>query len=890
MEFLRNLTKLIWFWPGAENESFIDTCVQDFDASVKGLADRYVLSRERDALREQWYQSYKKVKSFSLPRWHYLYPKVHPFVDRYEPLDDVIETINREYVNAELERCKDFLSDIDGKSLDEQQRTAVVVDASRNLVLAGAGSGKTLTISGKVKYLCEKKNISPEDILLIAFTRKSAEEMTTRISERLGIPIQATTFHKLGLDIIKAGTGSCPDVLDSLSDFVRDYFENTITQNQEAIRSLIEYFAYYLHIPSDMENFDSLGDVYEHEKGLDFETIQSKYTRSQYAQDNADRLSSEKRTLQNETVKSLEEVSIANFLFLHGVRYEYEKLYPYKSDDGSHKPYRPDFYLPDYDIYLEHFGINKDGRLPWLSDVEERKYQEGMRWKRGIHKQHNTKLLETYSYYSSEGRLLERLESKLKENGVKFHTPDFAEIFNAIYAKESDKYFSEFMKLCSTFITLFKSNGYKPSELNALRSSNPKHQSPFHIHRTQLFKSIMGPLLVSYEEYLQKSNAVDFSDMINQATEIALGGYSIHPYRWVIIDEFQDISMARYKLVDAILKITNAQLLCVGDDWQSIYRFAGSDITLFTQFEQHFGDTKIMAIEKTYRNSQQLIDAAGAFVTRNPMQMKKDLRSDKRLDYPITFMCYQADPFAMLHKTVQKIIQEFGAESSIMLLGRTQYDMELVKESGLFEIRSSEKIIFKEAPQVPIFFLTIHKAKGLEADNVVLLNFQNSTLGFPNKISDDPILELVLTQGDNFIYAEERRLLYVALTRTRNRIFILTDSNQPSEFFREFKPSKSVFILSKALDTEKKIKCPRCKTGDLVVRKNEASNKYFVGCTNFPHCDYTVSNTAIMTDTRRCPRCGGFLVKRKGKFGYFYGCTNYPHCNFTEEQPRKETK
>ena len=237
-----------------------------------------------------------------------------------------------------------------------------------------------------------------------------------------------------------------------------------------------------------------------------------------------------------------------------------------------------------------------------------------------------------------------------------------------------------------------------------------------------------------------------------------------------------------------------------------------------------------------------------------------------------------------MKQAVENIIRDSGEKSSILLLGRTNYDAEMVAQSQLFRVAKDGTVTYMASKNTPITFMSVHKSKGLEADNVVLLNFQNSTLGFPNKISDDPILELVLTAGDDYLYAEERRLLYVALTRTKNRVYILVNGNSASEFMSEFKPSNAVAIQS---DTEQtiapEILCPRCKTGHLMVRKNESSNKYFVGCSHYPQCTYTVSDTTVMNDPRRCPRCRGFLVKRKGRYGTFYGCSNYPRCNYTEQ-------
>ena len=854
-----------------------------FKDDLKAQEGKYTNQDEAIQFRDKWADLYKEAKAARLGKKSPLWEERKQFTDTFDRLAEVLTGYNSAVIAAESKRCDALLSDIDGKNLDPQQRAVVLCNEKRMLVLAGAGSGKTLTIAGKVKYLCQEKGVSPEDILLIAFTHKSAEEMTDRISGKLGIPVSATTFHKLGLDLIREAEGKRPDVYEGLTDFCRDYFQNVITTQAGQVRCIIEFFAYYLHIPADMEQFSSLGEAYDYEKSVDLETLRSKYDQAKWIGKKEQSKKEQQRTLQDERVRSLEEVSIANFLFLNGVQYEYERPYPFPDNDPDRKPYHPDFYLPEYDIYLEHFGINREGKLPWLSAVEEEKYQEGMAWKRQVHKKNGTKLLETYSYLSSEGRLLEYLDSLLKKNGVKYKEPDFTDIFESVYEKQSDRYFSEFIKLCATFVALFKSQGHKIDDLGSLQDNGVSSQMPFFRKRNAAFKMIVRPLMEAYDAFLREKGAVDFADMINLAAENVTAGQKVHPYRYVIIDEYQDISYARYRLVKAILDQTGANLLCVGDDWQSIYRFAGSDISLFTDFERYFGRSVIMRLERTYRNSQQLIDEAGRFVLRNPYQLKKSLVSPKSLDYPISFFCYDIAPFQMLRKAIDKIISEFGKDSSILILGRNKFDFEILIGSQLFQWHRDGTLMYWDSPETPIRFLTAHKSKGLEADNVILLNFQNSTLGFPNKIADDPVLALVLAEPEDFLYAEERRLLYVALTRTKNRVFVLTDSRKPSEFFKEFKPSKSVFILNKETDIADLPCCPKCRTGYLLSRRNERTGKFFVGCSNYPKCDYVVRDVTVLTEQKVCPQCGGFLVRRRGQYGEFYGCTNYPRCSYTEQ-------
>ena len=896
-ETFRNLQKII-FQSNAEikRKEKIKNLAQkisDFFDELYKITENYVAHSAELQFIKNWESLFLNANQEDVHNEDEEFSEVERFKTVFSSLNDYFENANQQFIQNESLKYDGLFSNVDGKCLDFQQRTAVITDEDRILVLAGAGSGKTLTIAAKVKYLCEVKNINPNEILLVSFTKKSAQEMTERIQNRLGINAQATTFHKLGLEIIKNASGRRPEVLDEkvLSDVIHNFFDSELLNHPDLIKNLTEYFTYFLEIPENLEDCSSLGELYEEEKTSDLETLKSKYDREKYIRETGTEKSKALRTLNNELVKSIEETKIANFLFMHGIKYEYEKLYPFESDDPKRKAYRPDFYLCDYGIYLEHFGISKDFTVPWLSPIEEKKYLDGILWKRDFHKENGTKLIETYSYYSSEGILLKKLEELLAENSVEFKPRDFTDVFNTVYASKSNKYFSEFIKLCCTFITLFKSDNYKIEQIEDLRQKYlAQEKNEFLCQRTNLFLDIIKILLAEYQNYLCKNNAIDFSDMINNAAELVFAGCNILPYKYVIVDEYQDISKSRFNFFKAIADRTGAKFFCVGDDWQSIYRFAGSDISLFTDFEKYFGYTKILRIEKTYRNSQQLIDEASNFVLKNPMQLKKNLRSDKNLDYPLVFWGFDDDPRKSLQQMINKIVQDFGINSSVLLLGRTNYDLEIARKTGLFKTHyqnRKEKLEYIPIPELQIDFMSVHKSKGLEADNVILLNFKNDKLGFPNQIADDKVLNLVLTNAENFKFAEERRLFYVAITRAKNRTFILTDNRNPSPFLKEFKASNSVcFISVRQSSNEGQEKCPLCKTGNLL--KVEHNGKSFVGCSNFPRCKYTIHDATVLENPKKCPSCGGFLVKRKGKKNkhWFIGCTNYPYCEYTEKISR----
>lgn len=393
-----------------------------------------------------------------------------------------------------------------------------------------------------------------------------------------------------------------------------------------------------------------------------------------------------------------------------------------------------------------------------------------------------------------------------------------------------------------------------------------------------------------YQQMLERNKAIDFNDMINEATEIVQSDRFHAKYRYIIIDEYQDISKSRFNLFQAIKEITGAKIICVGDDWQSIYRFAGSDIQLFTQFQNFFGKHELLKIEKTYRNSQELIRIAGDFVMHNPSQFKKKLTSHKTIQDLIKILGYQSQ----IHDRLKCSVSAYGEDTEIMLLGRNNFDIHTVLEDPDFKKKKDHDskqfvIEYNKFPSLHLSFLTAHKSKGLEADNVILINADNKINGFPNQIADDPILSWVLTDSDDFVYGEERRLFYVAMTRTKNQIYILAPEMQTSSFIKELIDEYKIPFVPSAKEKGDNLysKCPRCQSGYLTKRKKKNGGKEFVGCTNYPMCDYSLHDIEALKNKREC-KCGGYLVKRKGKHGEFFGCSNYPFCKITMDLKTKQ--
>jgi len=845
--------------------------IKDFIEQMNRFSD-YVTWIEREQIKS----NYSHVGKFFKNKTKY-YKKeetVKKFNDIFSNFDNFIASYNQNYVNTQKEKLEQYFDDIEGKKLDDQQRTALITDEYSNLIIAGAGSGKTLTILGKVKYLVEKKNIAPKEILLLSFTKKTVEELNERL-KKLELDVEATTFHKLSYDVIKKYQSFVPSVTNenTLSNVIKEYLKTDILNNSKALQSYIQYVACYMNIPEDSDNYDSLGDKIDNEKGVDLQTLKSKC-------ESFNKISkSSLDTIQGERVKSVEELIIANFLYLNGINYEYEKPYPF-----GEVMYRPDFYLKDYDIYLEHFGVDENNRAKWLNQFNEKEYIKGMEIKREAHKKYNTKLLETYSYYNRDNILIQKLTEMLENCNVSFKPIDTKIIYTKV-SNNDENFGNEIIKLIESFINLSKSRKLDKKSLQKLFSDSSKIKNSFMLERQEMFLQFVLPILEKYDNTLKERNEIDFNDMINHATDLIKENTSTNSYKYVIIDEYQDISYSRFNLIREIRDLSRARLICVGDDWQSIYRFAGSDISLFSNFEKYVGKYELLLIEQTYRNSQSLIDITSDFIKKNPRQFSKNPKSKKEpLEEPIKFVHYAEDNLVSAFINTIKFLNEKYGNKSILVLGRHSFDV-----NGLINLSTDERIKYYESSgklkvkgfeEVDIKFLTVHKSKGTEADNVILLNLENHLLGFPNKMSDDPILHVLLSEQEEYKLAEERRLFYVALTRTKNENILLIPSDV-SLFVKEILSDNNYLVNSNG-DLLKTANCPYCITGKLVIRDNTSNGKKFLGCSNYPVCNQTFSDLSILENQFLCPDCNsGFMTKRTGKYGSFLGCTNYPKCKST---------
>lgn len=806
--------------------------------------------------------------------------KIYYSFNKHDRLDSIVEELNNAYFE-EFSQNKLF-DDVNGRSLDNEQRKAVLTDEKSVLVVAGAGSGKTLTICGKVEYLLNEIGVSPRDILLLSYSKKSADDLQTKIS-KIDDRLTVGTFHKIGLDVLKETQNKVFMIEDQYKAIIEAYFREEMRNRPHMLQTILTYYGLYISTTKHDKKYINEGDLYEDLKKSDFNTLKTQLL-ALTNDINA------RETLKKELVKSFEEMAIANWYFINGIDYIYEAPYEYDVSTRDRRQYMPDFKLKNYPIYHEHYGIDKDGEASQFTGFESLEYVEGMQWKKRIHQTNGTDCIETYSYEFDDGTVFTKLEKELKKRGVEFHPLSAEEISNALNSIYESRLFKSFISLVSTFLSLYKASYRDDSAFESLK--NGSFRNIYEKNRASLFLDIVKDLYHYYIDFLKKEGKIDFDDMILCSVE-ELDHTDNYRYKYIIVDEFQDISVSRMKFLKRLIEQGNSKLFAVGDDWQAIYRFSGCDLNIFLEFPKYFGDAAITKITTTHRNSQELQDIAGPFIKKNPEQFDKSINSARHLEHPVQIMYYTEKKYYAFLDTLREIAKK-DKTASVLILGRNNKDFEdIALDNRIFiDFKSSDEtktvVRCTNYPQMKLTYSTVHGSKGLEDDYVILINADDSRIGFPNKMEDDELLDLVLSHKSEFEYAEERRLWYVALTRTRNYTYIIANAENPSMFLEEI--AGQCLVLNQGgnpSEQRMEIACPRCKTGRLVLRTNERDGTRFYGCSNYPYCNYSIDDMTAVSRNKKCRQCGDFMIFRKGRFGAFFGCHNYPRCQYTEEYEKQ---
>lgn len=722
-------------------------------------------------------------------------------------LEKLFERLNQEFLIRELSNQSDFLDNIESSPLSLEQSKAVITFDNRVLLVAAAGSGKTSVMVARAAYATKKGFVDPSKILLLAFNTSAAEELKNRINQRFesasidSSGIRASTFHAFGLDVLGRALDARPKVapwvkrgadIEEISLIVKELKNSSIDFKYKwDLYRLIFTPEVLRHDPIEPDTWD------RDSKKRGF------------------------RTFDGNLVRSHGERMVANWLYLHGTNYEYEADYKIRTADIFHRQYTPDFYYPDIDTWHEHWALDLDGLPP----KEFSNYLEDMSWKRNLHKQNKTELIETTygQVVYSDG--LAQLKSKLLGFGLEMNwDPDRPK------AEFTNIEESSLIRLVRSFMQHVKSNSLSDFDLKERLAGEWQYLKS---ERTDIFLDLYWPIHQEWDRRLSSAGAIDFEDMLVMAAKKIEDKSYTPDVDLILVDEFQDSSTARGRLVRSLLQSKGKYILAVGDDWQSINRFAGADISLMTNFNTLFGAGPTLQLTKTFRCTQAIADVATNFVTKNPLQIKKTVEAERAgLDHPVILICSNVARSGVrdaLERISKDVEVNSKATSSVYILGRYNHDREEWLPNENF---SNLKISFK----------TIHGAKGLEADYVIIVNLERGKYGFPSEIEDDPVLSLAMSVPENFEHAEERRLLYVALTRAKKQTFLITRQNMDSAFAVELIKDRLLDVINVNNDendiSEVKI-CNKCNKGVLIIRSGRFGR--FFGCSRFPQCMNTIN-------------------------------------------------
>ena len=791
-----------------------------------------------------------------------LTPEIRHFARTYKefinPASKYTQKRNQIYVTRQREKYRELFSNLEKYPLTDEQQEAVVTEEDNTLLIAAAGSGKSSTITAKIAYLLSEAQLEPNQLGIFAFNRSTQAELSKRVlnaCEKLGIDgekITVSTFHSFSLEVIRTVQGEKPTISEMVTGANFNRALMSIIQDLCAEnRSFQEAFLLYNSI---FKNPAPDEDTIKTKQDYDLYLMDLDGTRDRDHETGAWHVTLE--SMDGTVVKSLEELRIANWLFINGIDYKYEQPYVSKTATAERRQYRPDFYYPQANLWHEHYALNKYGKAPSFMQG----YEAGVSWKRELHQQNNTQCIETRSAMFADGTIFESLRAQLESYGI---TPrprsqdDINRLIEEAFNPDKD------IEFIAKFLTHFKANNLT---IDALHERAKEHRDK---SRSNALLSIFVPIYNAYENRLSQEGAIDFQDCLNQAAQMIESKQFGSPLKYILVDEFQDSSQSFLRLIKALkAQTSDIKFFAVGDDWQSINGFAGADIEVMRSFPNLFGYTKQLFLTNTFRSYQEIADVASKFIQENPEQFRKTVQTQKQANCPAIFLTPSSSryPSEALYDCLQRIQQQaenYNRKFTVFLLAR--YNRQK---------RALDTLLRDKFPSLEIEARTIHTSKGLEADYVLIAGVDAGNYGFPSEISDDPLLSLVLPKKEEFLHAEERRLMYVAITRAKTSAFIFYDPNRPSSFVKELASYEEVVCEDPALTPKPSEgeKCPDCGFGRLEARKG--SSGPFLGCLRYPSCRYTAQLYCNTCDS-------GVIAEKRNRNGEtFYACNNFPRCTF----------
>ncbi|WP_052461068.1 UvrD-helicase domain-containing protein [Psychroserpens mesophilus] len=696
---------------------------------------------------------------------------------------------------------KNLSTKTDLSTLNKQQLKAVLSESNRLLVLAGAGSGKTKTLLHKINYLIDDKLVDAKNILAVTFTKNAANEMLDRMitsADKTGYyekflktkgislvdrnkerqnylnkfpwlsRLTIKTIHSLCYQIIKTdgvhvfdnrfkivsdNKGNNEFIGNSAEETVNDIIEKVtigLSKNKEFLlklkRYILDYFVDFIHDTKAKEEFRPEGKYFTCLKG--------------------------------DKVRSKSEQFIADWLYRNSIDYVYEP----EVKVGS-STFHPDFFIPQANVYLEHISNKshpsfwKEGKMKIAGNTCIKTFDEAT---------HNSAIFNKVLDRVIKGRISDDLSSAT----VLHYDEEFSN-----FRKEIRRFFREVNEVRNKII-----NSEKPVE----QIVNEASKSEF--ERVRMFYKLAIPIINAFNEYCINRSYLDFDGLLTKSIQLLEEYPNIREryqdkYKFILVDEFQDVNNLQVKLLNLLTK-KETQLFCVGDDWQSIYGFRGSEIGYIVHFKKHFTNSQVLTLNLNYRSTDSIVSASTEAIMKNKFQIPKDIKAVKRGGQKIKIFYEEQEgqSNSFIWETIEKHIADGISPEEILVLYRRSAMASDLKQALT---GSGHKIQFK----------TIHSAKGLEAKVVFILGLHSNKGGFPDPWLQDKIYQVIKPTDYDLLLEEERRLFYVALTRAEDYLYLISQKGAVSDFIRDI-PNKFVYQDKPQInETENRITlCSKCES------------------------------------------------------------------------------
>lgn len=689
----------------------------------------------------------------------------------------------------------------DLSSLNDRQQDAVISEAKRVLVLAGAGSGKTKTLLQKLVYLIEEKSVSPSSILAITFTKNAANEMIDRLilsadhsgefdkiisDKNLSALLKdqqrrnyAKRFKWIENTTLRTFHSFCYSVL---RNYGVNEFDNKFRIIGDEKRNEDDELSKYVAPETAFEVFHKL--LIELCEDTDYLLNLKRYVLDYIV----DKIHIEKfrrnlpkdgkyfTTLNGIKVRSKSEQYIADWLYRHNLQFEYEPLLNAKDFE-----FNPDFYIPAANLYLEHVS-NKS----YAMRNKEEQFEKG-----------GLLLVKTYEQMTKDSALFNHtldmiIKSRVSKSSFSHKPITYREAFNNYH-----EYIKDFVQMVMRITDMIKVESLNLSGIQS-KAELDQHERVRHFYHLAL------PLVTKYKEYCVDKSYLDFNDMISRTISLFSNHVDIlqkfkSKYKYILVDEFQDVNNLQVELIKMLLT-DETQLFCVGDDWQSIYGFRGSNVSYIIEFEKHFPGSSVIKLDLNYRSTDHIVGASNEVIKRNKFKVEKEIRASKKSEHKIVVYAGNEDQenLDFCTKRVREFLHEGVSPDDILFL----YRRSVMYKPYYFRFKNEN---------IKIEAKTIHAAKGLEARVVFIIGLTEGYGGFPDIWLEDRIFQVIKKANHDQLLEEERRLFYVAITRAKEKLFLITEKGNESSFLREIPESftvKTTTLLAPVV--EKVLSCENC--------------------------------------------------------------------------------